>query len=684
MCARDARWFSCYDFGMLKKLRTATALSLYGLLLLGSGCNALWWAFLEPKPDCESETGNCELPDGGVAEEAWNQKYSVCNINGFCWQNPYPISPATDLYGVWAQDPNNVWIVGSGGVILNWNGEKWTRQGQALTITGELRSIWGLTTGNALRLWAVGDLTPAKTNGVLVLGDGKSWSQTTHPATGLRDVWGPDVNNVRVVGYGKSISRLTGSNWIDESPTNPAPDLKGIRGFDVNSMRAVGTGACILKWNGTSWASETCAGGSEYRSLWAADANNVWIVGQAGAIQRWNGAAWNAETSSASIELRRVWGTDASHVWAVGYVQNLKSTVLFRNQTQWVEQNPGVSTELEGVFGTSSNDVYVVGKGATILHSQNATDPNGWKPLNGSASTGKLNAVWGASPAHVWAIGDGGEILKWDGKEWKKQVSGTTANLYGIYGTSKDNVVAVGASGTILRWNGTNWVSQDSGTANDLRGVWGTAPDNIWAVGRDGIMLQWTGSKWASSGNSAKTFYAIWGPNDKLMWAVGDSGLIYKWSVGMGWASDGLSYTANFSSVSGHFNGATGKLWIVGTDGTNGIGVSADIPESGTISWGNLKTWNNMSALTGVFGSTGRVWGVGTPKTPNTMNVVNWNGENLVPLDSGTSATLRGIWGLSADQFWVVGDTGSILYHPNVSLDKLGSRKADMGFTAAE
>jgi hypothetical protein len=368
----------------------------------------------------------------------------------------------------------------------------------------------------------------------------------------------------------------------------------------------------------------------------------------------------------------------------VGYVQNLKSTVLFRNQTQWVEQNPGVSTELEGVFGTSSNDVYVVGKGATILHSQNATDPNGWKPLNGSASTGKLNAVWGASPAHVWAIGDGGEILKWDGKEWKKQVSGTTANLYGIYGTSKDNVVAVGASGTILRWNGTSWASEGSGTTIELRAVWGTGPDNIWTSGAGGTMKQWTGSGWVGSGDLVSTVWAIWGPNDKLMWAVGDSGLIYKWSVGMGWASDGPSHKANYRAITGHFNGAIGKLWIVGTDGTNGIGVSADIPESGTISWGNLKTWNNMSALTGVFGSTGRVWGVGTPKTPNTMNVVNWNGENLAPLDSGTSATLRGIWGLSADQFWVVGDEGSILYHPNVSLDKLGSREADMGFTAAE
>lgn len=50
----------------------------------------------------------------------------------------------------------------------------------------------------------------------------------------------------------------------------------------------------------------------------------------------------------------------------------------------------------------------------------------------------------------MWAAGDGGTLLHFDGSKWVPVQSGTSAALRGIWGSGADNIVAVG-DGTILR-----------------------------------------------------------------------------------------------------------------------------------------------------------------------------------------------------------------------------------------
>ena len=67
-----------------------------------------------------------------------------------------------------------------------------------------------------------------------------------------------------------------------------------------------------------------------------------------------------------------------------------------------------------------------------------------------------LYSVWGDSHSDVFAVGDSGTILHYDGSVWSRQSSGTTANLRGVWGNSATDVIAVGDSGTILRFNGAS------------------------------------------------------------------------------------------------------------------------------------------------------------------------------------------------------------------------------------
>src|SRR5262245_47431816 len=61
-----------------------------------------------------------------------------------------------------------------------------------------------------------------------------------------------------------------------------------------------------------------------------------------------------------------------------------------------------------------------------------------------------LAAVFGTDERNVWAVGERGTILKWDGVSWRVDFSGTTASLYAIWGSGPQSIWAVGEGGTIV------------------------------------------------------------------------------------------------------------------------------------------------------------------------------------------------------------------------------------------
>jgi hypothetical protein len=87
-----------------------------------------------------------------------------------------------------------------------------------------------------------------------------------------------------------------------------------------------------------------------------------------------------------------------------------------------------------------------------------------------------LRDVWGSSSSDVFAVGDNGTILHFDGSRWSAMSSPTADTLRGISGTSPDNVYASGDNGTALRYDGTTWTVLDPQTSNNLGpvGAWHT------------------------------------------------------------------------------------------------------------------------------------------------------------------------------------------------------------------
>ena len=90
----------------------------------------------------------------------------------------------------------------------------------------------------------------------------------------------------------------------------------------------------------------------------------------------------------------------------------------------------------------------------------------------------------------VFAVGQAGTFLSYDGISWASLDAGTTSNLYDVWCSSDSDVVIVGQDDTFLYYDGNSIEAVDFGTESSLRGVWGsTETTDIFAVGAGGAII---------------------------------------------------------------------------------------------------------------------------------------------------------------------------------------------------
>ncbi len=201
--------------------------------------------------------------------------------------------------------------------------------------------------------------------------------------------------------------------------------------------------------------------------------------------------------------LSGVWGSGPDDVFIVGG-QPQRSVVFHFDGNTWETMSTPETPILIWVFGFGADDVYAVGEQGTALHYDGAT----WTEMT-TGIEDDLWGIWGASPDDLWAVG--GEIdtgppvlLHFDGEMWTQQtvppLDRNSTALLKIWGTSSDYIFAVGQTGVILEYNGNDWQQIDAGTADDLVSLWGTGPNEIVAVGgrSNGVIATYNGTQWTS------------------------------------------------------------------------------------------------------------------------------------------------------------------------------------------
>ena len=295
----------------------------------------------------------------------------------------------------------------------------------------------------------------------------------------------------------------------------------------------------------------------------------------------------------------------------------LAATILNRDRSLWIPMegpsveglwNPmasGTIYDLWDVWGSSSNDVFAVGEHGIILH----YDGSSWTSMTVPPTEG-LYDIWGNSSNDVYAVGSDGTIVHYDGTSWTTMTSGTTRTLFSIWGSSCNDVFVVGGSGKILHYDGSSWTSMTSGDTSTLVGIWGITGSDVFAVG-NGITLHYDGTEWTTMVNSYSNsgyLKGVWGSSSSDVFAVGDFVSVKI-----------IHYDGNsWSSMSSILDDTGTRLWRVW--GSNGSDIFA-VGDHGTVLHYEGSVWSTMTSVTdktllGVWGSSGKdVFAVGTDGT---------------------------------------------------------------------
>ena len=285
-------------------------------------------------------------------------------------------------------------------------------------------------------------------------------------------------------------------------------------------------------------------------------------------------------------------------------------------------------------------------------------------------------SVWGSSPTDVFAVGEPGTILRYDGTTWSKMDSGTTALLFDVWGTSPSDVFAVGD--TILHYDGSTWSRMEIATVAiervKLSGVWGTSSSDVFAVGSirnddwslEGAVLHYDGTTWSRMEiatvvlDHLSRLSGVWGTSSSDVFAIGKG--ISRYSITRTILHyDGTTWSTMDSGVTSLLS----DVW-----GTSASDVFA-VGDEGTILHYDGSTWTVMDSgttaeLFDVWGSSSHdVFAVGGRNT-----ILHYDGSKWSTMSSGTTnLTLYGVWGSSPSDVFVVGwpwfgpEAGFILHY---------------------
>ena len=147
-----------------------------------------------------------------------------------------------------------------------------------------------------------------------------------------------------------------------------------------------------------------------------------------------------------------------------------------------------------------------------------------WQYLTPRPARDALNGVWVAESNEVYAVGENGLILHFDGAEWRRMESGTVENLNCVHGDA-DEVYAAGRNGTVLRFDGNQWSPVADAPENHYQDVWGPdAAGYFWFAGsatsfppsgpaRYKPSTGWKALDW---GGSTPNVLCVWGEDNRV------------------------------------------------------------------------------------------------------------------------------------------------------------------------
>ena len=237
----------------------------------------------------------------------------------------------------------------------------------------------------------------------------------------------------------------------------------------------------------------------------------------------------------------------------------------------WEFNSPTKNSPLYAISGRD-NEVIAVGQGGAIY--QGPVKGGGFDVMEVDNVDADYRGLWCSDESLSYfcvAVGTGGTIVvAFETGNWFKMYAfgdsgDLTANLNDVAGIDNWDVFAVGDEGTIMRYNGKHWGQMQSPTDEDLVGVASSPNGFMYGISDQGTVITYTGQEWVGYvGALDGTLNAI-SSGPAMPTIVGDGGAAYALSgKAMSWSDVSLDTDAN---LLGMWKGGAKDQWIVGQDG---------------------------------------------------------------------------------------------------------------------
>jgi hypothetical protein len=347
-------------------------------------------------------------------------------------------------------------------------------------------------------------------------------------------------------------------------------------------------------------------------------------------------------------------------------VQDAGGNLLTGRAVTWTTSNPAIATVTAGP--SSTGRVVGISAGGPISIRATSEGQSGTASVSVKDLGGALFGVMAVTADNVFAVGDGGKILHYDGTNWSPQSSGTEQALYAISllgsGTNCPIPITVGAAGTVLAYNGT-WRGQFAEARRfGLFGV-SAAPGSrrFIAVGTESSFVIYDydrpGGYHGGYLDAGQPWYGV------FVFPGGD-GL----HVGAGGGLECVLVDSSFGPCRGYWgdtSGTTNDLFGVwGYSDTNAffVGAGGTIGHFDGTSW-RLQTSGTVNTLRGVTGvdPASNIFVVGD----NGTILHSSDGSSWSPQASGTTNDLLAVWAVSANDVFSVGEGETILHYDGIA-----------------
>jgi len=398
-----------------------------------------------------------------------------------------------------------------------------------------------------------GDCTP----------DGWCWENPLPRSDELKAVWGSAPNDYFAGGNAGALLHFDGSRWSPVDSAKPF-DVRRLYGRGPHDVWALGVswGEPLMHWDGATWSRPPTVVPSPRTGGFGED-GTPWVIDDRGGVWRFDGARWQSRLpaschadgcgwytvrtasggtltgrpSGADWDGTRTFnapnfpdptgrtfgGTRESHFLLLQY--GTAPYVEVWHQGRWIEEPlPDAATPreqrpaLRSIWGASDDDVWAVGDHGALIH----FDGTAWTPFDSGTRT-DLADIWGTGHSDAWAVGDAA-LIHWDGHAWTPaRTTLTESTLNAVWALGGCTALAAGDAGTVLRRDCTGWHALPSGVTSDLLGVWASDATNAWLVGKQGTLLHFDGRAFERvPAPTVATLNDVWGTGPRDIWAVGD------------------------------------------------------------------------------------------------------------------------------------------------------------------